>query len=72
MVKNLPANAGDTGSVLGPGRFHRPRGHQAHEPQLLSPHPRGRALQQRSHCSEKPATVIEKPCAAVQTQYSQQ
>ena len=24
MVKNLPANAGDTGSVPGPGRFQRP------------------------------------------------
>ena len=26
MVKNLPANAGDTGSIPGPGRFHMPRG----------------------------------------------
>ena len=26
VVKKLPANAGDTGSILGPGRFHRPRG----------------------------------------------
>ena len=24
MVKSLPANAGDTGSVPGPGRFQRP------------------------------------------------
>ena len=22
VVKNLPTNAGDTGSILGPGRFH--------------------------------------------------
>ena len=25
VVKNLPANAGDTGSSPGPGRSHRPR-----------------------------------------------
>ena len=24
VVKNLPANAGDTGSIPGPGRFHMP------------------------------------------------
>ena len=37
MVKNLSANAGDTGSIPGPGRFHMPRGHSARVPQLLSP-----------------------------------
>ena len=26
VVKNLPANAGDTGSIPGPGRFHMPWG----------------------------------------------
>ena len=26
VVKNLPANAGDTGSSPGPGRSHMPRG----------------------------------------------
>ena len=26
VVKNLPANAGDVGSILGPGRFHRLKG----------------------------------------------
>ena len=25
MVKNLPANAGNMGSIPGPGRFHMPR-----------------------------------------------
>ena len=25
MVKNLPANAGDTGSIPGPGRSHMPQ-----------------------------------------------
>ena len=24
VVKNLPANSGDTGSIPGPGRFHMP------------------------------------------------
>ena len=36
MVKNLPANAGDTGSIPGPGRSHMPRSNEAHVPQLLS------------------------------------
>ena len=26
MVKNLPANAGNMGSIPAPGRFHTPRG----------------------------------------------
>ena len=50
VVKNSPANAGDTGSSPGPGRSHMPRSNKArapqllslcstaHEPQLLSPH----------------------------------
>ena len=25
VIKNLPANAGDTGSIPGPGRSHMPR-----------------------------------------------
>ena len=37
VVKNLPANAGDTGSIPGPGRSHMPRGNSVREPQLLSP-----------------------------------
>ena len=36
MVKNLPANAGDTGSSPGLGRSHMPRSNSAREPQLLS------------------------------------
>ena len=54
VVKNLPANAGDTGSSPGPGRSHMPRSNQAREPQLPSLHaattealtPRARAPQQ--------------------------
>ena len=36
VVKNPPANAGDTGSSPGPGRFHMPQSNWAREPQLLS------------------------------------
>ena len=36
VVRNLPANAGDTGLCTGPGRSHMPRSDQAREPQLLS------------------------------------
>ena len=50
VVKNPPANAGDTGLSPGLGRSHMPRSNKArapqllslrsraHEPQLLSPH----------------------------------
>ena len=38
MVGNLPANAGDMGSILGLGGFHMPWGNQAHVLQLLSLH----------------------------------
>ena len=34
--KGLPANAGDTGSIPGLGKFHRLRSYQAHVLQLLS------------------------------------
>ena len=37
-VKNPPAAAGDMGSISGPGRFHVPRGNEAHALQVLSPH----------------------------------
>ena len=35
VVKNPPADAGDMGSIPGPGRFHMPRGNQVCVPQLL-------------------------------------
>ena len=59
MVKNLPANAEDTGLITDPGRFPMPWSKSTHVPQLqslcsraqelqlLKPvHPRARALQQ--------------------------
>ena len=54
MVKNRPANTGDTGSIPGLGRSHMLWSNKAHAPQLLSPRtvttearaPRACALQQ--------------------------
>jgi len=37
VVKNLPDNAGDLGSVPGLGRSHMPWGNKAHALQILSP-----------------------------------
>ena len=37
VVKDLPANAGDTGSILGPGRFNILWGNEAWVPGLLKP-----------------------------------
>ena len=38
VVENLPADAGDTVSIPGPGRFHTPpQGNEAGAPRLLSP-----------------------------------
>ena len=66
MVKNPPANTGDTGSSPGPGRSHMPRSNLAHAPQLLSLRSTACEPQllkptclepvlrnKRSHCSEK-------------------
>ena len=45
VVKNPPANAGDTSSSPGPGRSHMLRGSWAREPQLLSLRSRAREPQ---------------------------
>ena len=37
-VKKPPANAGDTGSILGPGRLHMLQGNYDRAPQLLEAH----------------------------------
>ena len=69
VVKNPPANAGDTGLSPGPGRSHMLRSNlarapqllslcsRAHEPQLLSPcatTPEARAPRARAPQQEKP------------------
>ena len=56
VVKNPPANAGDTGSSPGPGRSHMPRSNKACKPQLLKPTRLEPVLHnKRSHRNEKPA-----------------
>ena len=55
MVKNLPVNAGDTGSIPGPGRFHMPQsnmsmGHKYWSLRALEPVLHSK----KSHHSEKP------------------
>ena len=45
VVKNPPANAGDTGSIPGPGRSHMQRSNWARAPQILSPRYRAREPQ---------------------------
>ena len=67
VVKNPPANAGDTGSIPGLGRSHMLQSNWARAPQLLSLRSRAREPQllkptclepvlrnKRSHCNEKP------------------
>ena len=50
VVKNPPANAGDTGLILGVGRFHMPRSNSAHVLQLLTSNSRAQEPQlQKSH-----------------------
>ena len=51
VIKNLPANAGDTGSSPGPGRSHMPQSNKAHVPQLLSLCSRAREPQLLSLCA---------------------
>ena len=46
MVKNSPANAGNTSSIPGPGRFHTQWSKKAHVPQPLSWYAQSHALQQ--------------------------
>ena len=72
VVKNLSANAGDTGSSPGPGRSHMLQSNEAHAPQLLSLRSRACEPQvlkpmclkpvlrsKRSHRNEKPAHCNE-------------
>ena len=53
--KNLPASAGDTGSIPDPGRFHMPRSNYVPGPQLLSLSLETLLHNKRSHHNEKPA-----------------
>ena len=70
VVKNPPANSGDTGSIPGQGtRSHMPMYNEARATQLLKPvYPRAHAPQQ-----EKPllAAPRESPLTAMKIQCSQ-
>ena len=56
VVKNPPANTGDTGLSPGPGRSHMLRSNWARAPQLLKPARLEPELHnKRSHRNEKPA-----------------
>ena len=60
MVKNPPANAGDMGSISGPGRYHMPQSNYASVRQLLKrAHPEPVLCTKRSPCSEKPVHCSE-------------
>ena len=60
VVKNPPANAGDTGLIPGPGRSDMPRSTEARAPQLLKPaHLEPLLCSNRSHRKEKPTRCSE-------------
>ena len=80
MVENLPANAGYTGSIPCPGRFHMPRGNEAHVPQLLKPallesvlHNKRSNHKATTATTEQPLliTTRETPGTATKTQHNQ-
>ena len=51
VVRNLPASAGDTGSIPGPGRSHMRRSNKVRAPQLLSLRSRACEPQLLSPCA---------------------
>ena len=69
VVKNPPANAGDTGSSPGPGRSHMPWSNKARVPQLLILYSRAqesqllslRATTTEAHAPRACAPQQEKP-----------
>ena len=82
VVKNLPANAGDTGLSPGLGRSHMPRSNWAREPQLLSlrvwkpvlHNGRGRNSERPAHRDEEwppLAATRESPHTETKTQHNQ-
>ena len=80
VVKNPPANAGDTGLSPGPGRSHMQQSNQAgapqllslcfraHEPQLLSLRATTtEAHEPRVHVLQREATAMRSPCTATKS-----
>ena len=80
VVENLPANAGDMGSIPGLGRSHMPQSNWAHEPQLLSLRVWSLCSATRGHDSERLAyrdeewpplaATRESPSTETKTQHS--
>ena len=60
VVKNSPANVGNTGLISGSGRFHMLWG-GTNAPQLLSPWPRARELQLLKPALLEPMLRNKKP-----------
>ena len=52
VVKNLPVNAGDTGSIPGQGRSHMPQSDEARTSQLLNSHAAAEARVPRAHAPQ--------------------
>ena len=81
VVRNLPANAGDTGSSPGLGISHMPRSNWAREPQLLSLRVWSLCSATRGRDSERPVhrdeewpplgATRESPRTVTKTQHSQ-
>ena len=63
VVKSLPANSGNMGSIPGLGRFHMSWGSWAHTPQLLKP-------MSLSLCFTTSGGLIAKPCPTLATPWT--
>ena len=62
-VKNLPAKAGDTSLIPGPGKFHMPQGNKAGAPKLLNPHTTTTETHRPTACfsATRAATAMRSP-----------
>jgi len=70
VVKNMPASAGEEGSIPSLGRSHTQQSNEAHAPQLLKPLCLKPVLCKTSHRSEKPMYRKEKQPLVVTTRES--
>ena len=61
VFKNPPANAGDMGSILGPGRSHMPQSNEVHGPQLLSLCSRPRSAAAAEGCASRARVPQDSP-----------
>ena len=66
VVESLPANAGDTGSSPGPGRFHMLQSNEFRAPQLLSLRFRAREPQLLSPCATTTEALLPRAHALQQ------